>query len=165
MHPSVIKSIVLFRDEYLKQEPGLSILDVGSAEVSNAGPTIRSIFGEVGCKYTGLDIEEAPEVDVVYNGRVMPFEDNSFDAVIATSSFEHIEFFWEVFSEMCRVSRKWIYVNAPSAGNYHAFPVDCWRFYLDSGQALAKWGNVELVKCWIDEESLDWKDFNGIWRK
>jgi hypothetical protein len=31
-----------------------------------------------------------------------------------------------------------LYVNAPSGGEYHAWPVDCYRFYDDAWGALAR---------------------------
>jgi hypothetical protein len=46
------------------------------------------------------------------------------------------------------------YLNAPSNGTYHRYPVDCWRFYPDSGVALSHWGqkngyNTQLIESFV----------------
>jgi SAM-dependent methyltransferase len=68
----------------------------------------------------------------------LPFADGSVDVVLSSSCFEHSEFFWLLFLEILRVLRPegLFYLNAPSNGPFHRYPVDCWRFYPDSGNAL-----------------------------
>ena len=50
------------------------------------------------------------------------------------------------FKEMCRIVKPtgYIYVNAPSAGPYHMYPGDNWRFYSDAGHALAYWSGKQI---------------------
>lgn len=147
-----------------------SILEVGSQAVNgslreHALPTTR---------YVGLDIEEGEGVDIVVEpGKSYPLEDNSFDLVIASSVFEHDPFFWLTFLEMCRITREggYIYINAPSNGAVHRYPQDNWRFYPDSGKALAQWAvsqgsAVTLVESFIAKREADiWNDFVAVFRK
>ena len=48
-----------------------------------------------------------------------------------------------------------LYINAPSNGDYHRYPVDCWRFFPDSGVALQNWANRNGYECAMLES------FNG----
>src|SRR5438045_6522994 len=115
-----------------------SILEVGSQAVNgslreNALPTTR---------YVGIDIEAGAGVDLIVEpGQPFPVEENSFDLGMASSVFEHDPCFWMAFVQMCRATRAggYIYVNAPSNGVIHGYPRDNWRFYPDSGTALARW--------------------------
>ena len=71
----------------------------------------------------------------------LPFADESVDIVVSTSCLEHSEMFWLSFLEMLRVLRPTglLYLNVSSNGNFHRYPVDCWRFYPDSGVAMVCW--------------------------
>ena len=40
-----------------------------------------------------------------------------------------------------------IYTNAPSNAAYHRYSVDCWKFYPDSGKALANWDKRNGYEC------------------
>ena len=147
-----------------------AILEVGSQAVNgslrdNALPTAR---------YVGVDIEEGDGVDLVVKpGGPLPVDDGSFDLVMASSVFEHDPCFWMTFLEMCRTAKNggYIYINAPSNGFVHRFPQDNWRFYPDSGRALAQWAisqgqHVTLVESFVAERDNDvWNDFVAVFRK
>ena len=144
------------------------ILDIGSYDVNGC---LRPLFE--GKKYVGLDKIEGPNVDIVYQDKI-PFDDKSFDIIISTSCFEHDEFFWETFLEMCRVLKPngLIYINAPSNGPYHAYPVDCWRFYKDSYPSLVKWAKKNSYPIILEEQYISeigddgpWADNVGIFKK
>lgn len=147
-----------------------SVLEVGSQSFN--GSLRENAFPST--KYTGLDIEPGDGVDVVAEpGKPLPFEAGSFDLVLASSVFEHDPCFWMTFLEMCRATKDggYIYVNAPSNGFVHRFPQDNWRFYPDSGRALAKWAAsqgqaVTLVESFIADREHDvWNDFVAVFRK
>lgn len=125
------------------------MLDVGSRDVN--GSYKELIRGE----YIGIDVQPGENVDIVLNNPyVFPFKGNKFDLCLSGQAFEHIEFFWLTFSEMCRVGRH-VIVIAPSTQKYHAHPIDCWRFYKDSMPALAKWAGVKLLEHDVDEKRGD----------
>jgi hypothetical protein len=150
--------------------PSAKVLDVGGLDVNG---TLRSTVPS-GWEYVSTDIAAGPGVDVVLDdSHVLPFGEDSFDAVVSTSVFEHDLFFWMTFDEMCRVccSRGYIYLNAPSNGAYHRYPDDCWRFYPDAGVALTRWAaccgkQITLCESFVAHDFEDmWNDFVGIFRK
>lgn len=150
--------------------PNAKILEIGSLNVNGclrdaAAPTTQ---------YIGLDLEEGPSVDhVITPGSDFPVDDDSFDLVMASSVFEHDSRFWDTFVRMCRAARPGghIYVNAPSNGTVHRYPMDCWRFYPDAGLALAEHARsqgleVDLVESFIGNRHSDvWNDFVAVFRK
>jgi hypothetical protein len=80
--------------------------------------------------------------------------------------------FWITFKEMCRIVKNggYIYVQAPSKGPYHAYPIDNWRFYIDSWKCLEQWSNyinypVKLIESYIDKTDDLWHDSVGIYQK
>ena len=124
--------------------------------------------------YIGLDVEPGPGVDVVIKpGAPLPLASDSADIVLASSMLEHDSFFWETFLEMMRVVKPQgvLYINVPSNGKYHRYPIDNWRFYPDSGKALEKWGKrngyvLTLIESFIAERQNDvWNDFVAIFLK
>ena len=144
-----------------------SILEIGSYNVNG---TLKD-FQPKGSKWVGADIESGPGVDlVIANTAALPFEDSSFDYVVASSVFEHDPTFWSTFSEMVRVLKNGgsIYINSPSNGMIHRYPIDVFRFYPDAGKALEKWGQsirpeLRLAESFIgkhDEEP--WNDFCAV---
>jgi SAM-dependent methyltransferase len=117
----------------------INVVEIGSQDVNG---TLRDVCPQ-NFKNIGVDFIKAKNVDVVLEDPyVLPFEDNSIDIVVTSSCFEHSEFFWIVYLEIMRILKPkgLLYINAPSRGDYHRYPVDCWRFYPDSGIALSNWG-------------------------
>ena len=166
MHETALINAQRFKNKYLKLTADTTVVDIGSYDVNG---TLKPLFA--GSKYIGLDQSAGPNVDVVAQATNTPFADSSVDVIVSTSCFEHDECFWETFLEMCRILKPGgiIYVNAPSAGPYHGFPGDCWRFYKDSWKALCTYANrksysMTLLESYIDE-SGGWKDSIGIFKK
>lgn len=131
MHDSALRIGRKFLDLYFLEHM-TSVLEIGSANV-NGG--LRDTKPDR-ATWIGVDLEPGPGVDVVVSpGQRLPFEDNYFDLVIASSVFEHDLKFWETISEMARVVKDdgLIYINAPSNGAFHRYPFDAFRFYPDAG--------------------------------
>ena len=61
MHKSSLARMKWFREEYLSDQRDLKVLDVGSYNVNGC---YKEIFTEYGHRYTGLDIENGPNVDI-----------------------------------------------------------------------------------------------------
>ncbi len=150
--------------------PNAAVLEVGSLNVNGC---LRDA-AHAGTRYVGIDLEEGPSVDLVLTpGDDFPVEDESFDLVMASSVFEHDSRFWDTFVRMCRAARTGghIYVNAPSNGTVHRYPMDYWRFYPDAGLALADHARaegleVDLVESFIGNRHNDvWNDFVAVFRK
>jgi hypothetical protein len=150
--------------------PNARILDLGAYDVNGS---LRD-HARPGMDYIGADIEAGPGVDVVVKpGKRLPFDDESFDLVVASSVFEHDSAFWDTFAELVRVVRKGghIYINVPSNGGFHRYPEDHWRFYPDSGLALERWAKkckrpVKLIESFISEQhDANWNDFCAIFAR
>ena len=170
MHDGAMQFAKQFFDLYVENDEAIKIVDVGAHDVNGS---LRSVAPR-NCEYVGVDFVSGKGVDVVLRDPYsLPFEDNSIDACVCSSCFEHSEFFWLLFNELLRILKPdgVLYVNAPSNGVFHRFPVDCWRFYPDSGIALESWGRrsgyaVILAESFIGPKQKEgWKDFVGIFVK
>ena len=138
VHKTAVKNAKLFFDAYVAPLGHVTVVEIGSQDVNGS---IRPAFGD-GVNYVGVDFAAAKGVDVVLEDPyTLPFADNEIDVIVSSSCFEQSEFFWLTFVEGVRILRPGgvFYLNAPSNGPVHGYPVDCWRFYPDAGRALAKW--------------------------
>jgi len=170
MHDTAMMYGKHFFSTYLKDAKGLKIIDIGSQDVNGSLKSVAPKDNE----YIGLDFVEGKGVDVILTDPyVLPFEDSSVDVVVSSSCYEHSEFFWLSFNEALRILKPsgLLYINVPSNGAYHRFPVDCWRFYPDSGIALQNWGNRSGYACALLESFIGirkndiWHDFVGVFVK
>jgi SAM-dependent methyltransferase len=174
MHDTSLASGACFAMVYGKA--GQTVVDIGGLDVNGS---LRPYFIKQKINYICVDMEAHPSVDIVVKpGEKLPFETGSIDMVISTSCFEHDPCFWITFREMCRIVKPngYIYVSAPSDGNYHCHPGDNWRFYSDAGQALAYWAskqmdNEVLYPVKVEEtfhilkKAEIWTDFVCVWRR
>jgi SAM-dependent methyltransferase len=169
MHKTAEQNAKRFFDNYVNDNK-TDFLEIGSYLSSF---NIRSL-SKNGSKYIGVDLSSGPGVDVVLKDPYqLPFDDNSFDYVISSSCFEHSEFFWLTYLEVIRVLRPngLFYLNAPSNGDFHRFPVDCWRFFPDSGNALSNWSkrngyNTGVIEQYTSNKDSDiWSDYICIFIK
>ncbi|UPY36027.1 methyltransferase domain-containing protein [Sediminicoccus sp. KRV36] len=162
MHDTAMQIGSMFMRNYLSGRPG-RLLDLGGMNVNGS---LRSVAPEHSF-YCGADLSAGNGVDVVIEGGgALPFSDGVFDAVVSSSCFEHDPLFWCTFAEMVRVTRPggYVYINTPSNGEVHRYPLDCWRFYPDSGVALELWAArggtpVRLIESMIAPRRTDqWND-------
>lgn len=169
MHDTAISNIKRFIDTYLKHDkdddpPQKTLIEIGSQSYLDQF-NFRELITSHHIKYIGLDCQAGENVDIVMQDPYkIPMEDHSIDYVISTSCFEHLEFFWLMFLEIMRVLKDGglFYLNAPSNGAFHRFPVDCWRFYPDSANALAKWSKYNGIECEVLEQYTSLRE-NDLW--
>jgi len=174
MHPTATSNfqqfIGTYRDDIAATGKKIRVVEIGSQDVNGS---LRSIVPPE-FDYIGVDFVAGKGVDVVLtNPYVLPFEENFADVVISSSCFEHSEMFWLLFLEILRISKPngLFYLNAPSNGEFHRWPVDCWRFYPDSGRALVAWAkynglNTVLLESYTSTQVGDqWNDFVAIFLK
>lgn len=162
MHLSAHLTGELFFQTYTYDRVPAVIAEIGAA---GPHPVLRS-FAPAGSKYIGVDMVEDKNVDIVVTDPyVLPFTDNSVDVIVSSSCFEHSEFFWLLFNDIMRVLKPngICYLNIPSNGNFHRFPVDCWRFYPDSAKALCKWANRSGYNSTVLESFTTDQTFKDIW--
>jgi len=174
MHPTAMNNCQQFFDSYAGAFAGLAakgdvrVVEIGSQDVNGS---LRSTC-PAAFHYTGVDFCEAAGVDVVLQDPyALPFDDASVDIVLSSSCFEHSEFFWLVYLEVMRCLKPGglFYLNVPSSGDFHRYPVDCWRFYPDSGQALTRWGQRNGISSMLLESYTQlggsWQDYVAVFLK
>jgi len=150
--------------------PTYNVVEIGSQDVNGS---LRSLWS--GVSYIGVDFVEGKGVDVILDDPYkLPFEDASVDVVLSSSVFEHSEMFWVLYLEIMRILKPHglFYLNVPSNGDFHRWPVDCWRFYPDSGKALITWAKRSgmtpaLLESYVSNQSTTdrWNDFVAVYVK
>ena len=174
MHPTAMINAMEFFGAYLKPDhPGYFVIEIGSQVVPGMRGSLRDVCPE-NTEYIGVDFASGDNVDVVLTDPYkLPFADNSVDVCMASSVFEHSEMFWVLFLEILRILKPegLFYLNVPSNGYFHRYPVDCWRFYPDSGGALVNWAvrnglDPVLLESYTSLQKADaWNDFVAVFLK
>ena len=160
MHQTAIQNAVDFFETYKVLDNDL-VVEIGSQDVNGS---IRNVIPS-NVRYIGVDFVAGKGVDVILNDPyVLPFENGSVDRVVCSSCFEHSEMFWVLFLEILRVlkPRGLFYLNVPSNGPFHQYPVDCWRFYPDSGRGLVAWAKRNQYHSALLESYTSKKD-RTVW--
>ncbi len=121
------------------------VLDIGS------GPE------RLGKEFINVDVFPFPEVNIVANATELPFKDNSVDAAVSESMFEHVPDAYIVAKEMVRIIKPggYIYVSAPFIHPYHASPDDFNRWTISGLKHL--FPELEIVKSGV--RSGPWSAF------
>lgn len=161
MHESAFEKVRAFRNAYFEErrDERFRVLDVGSG-CSEGSISCRDLFVPPVFEYVGLDIELGHNVDYVPDDpyRWSELSGESFDVVVSNQVFEHIPFFWITAAEIARVLAPGglALVISPSSGFPHRYPVDCWRFYPDSWNALCDYVGLELLESYR-EHPITWR--------
>jgi SAM-dependent methyltransferase len=172
MHQSAMRFGRLFFDIYCADVKEGVVVDIGSQDVNGS---LKQVCPP-GLKYVGVDYVAGNNVDIVLDDPYrLPLDDGSVDAVVCSSCFEHSELFWLLFLEILRILKPGglFYLNVPSNGLFHRYPVDCWRFYPDSGRALVTWAArnglaIQLLESFVGRQSPvaeGWNDFIAVFQK
>jgi len=95
----------------------------------------KDLFTSVS-EYIGLDYASEghshvdENIDVFYDGKTIPFPDNSFDSVFSSEVFEHVFSLQEILPEISRIIKPGgkLLVTCPFAWEEHEIPVDYARY-------------------------------------
>lgn len=100
------------------------VLDIGAGEVDRYSHHFS--FKE----YVRMDIVSRDGVDIVGSADAIPLPDESFDAVVCTQVFEHLEHPEESATEIFRVLKSggFLLVTAPQMNELHEEPYDFFRY-------------------------------------
>lgn len=134
MHLSALDKMKAFVDTYLAEHKSgsLEILEVGS-RVIPSHISQRNLFENNNWIYKGLDIEDGENVDIVPSNPYdwLEIEDNSFDVVLSSQTFEHIPYFWVTAFEIGRILKDGglAIIIAPTSGTEHRYPLDAFRYF------------------------------------
>src|SRR5262245_39839024 len=170
MHRSAMETGKLFFDTYAVSLSAGTVAEIGALDINGS---LKKVCPP-NLTYTGVDCVPGNGVNVVLDDPYqLPFPDDEFDFVVCSSVFEHSEMFWLLFLEVIRVLRPSgvFYLNVPSNGYFHRYPVDCWRFYPDSGRALVSWArrhqyDLVLLESFIGRQNKEvWNDFVAVFLK
>jgi SAM-dependent methyltransferase len=157
-----MRKMQAFRDTYLVGPT--RVLDVGAMAHENDEIGYRELFGGTDYDYVGLDVAPGKNVDIAVADPFSWVEvrDESYDAVICGQVFEHNPYPWITMAEIARVLRPggFFAMVAPSRGSVHRYPLDCWRFYPDSGAALCSYVGLRSLESFV-EPSDDGRTING----
>jgi len=171
MHSSSFAHMRRLVDNYMVGQENLNIVDIGSWDVNGS---YKPLLTRSGWHYRGIDLSAGPNVDVVMSSPYkLPLASHSVDLLVSGQAFEHVEYFWLTWLEICRVVKPggMIFLIAPSRGPEHRYPQDCWRFYPDGFRALANYGSLQLLEVSTDWEphpapdSAAWGDTVGVFRQ
>jgi SAM-dependent methyltransferase len=174
MHPTALQNCQHFFETYgdaiHANTPNAKVIEIGSQDVNGS---LRNVCPSH-FKYIGVDFVNGKGVDLVLSDPYqLPFDNESVDVMLSSSCFEHSEMFWLLYLEIMRTLKPGglFYLNVPSNGEFHRWPVDCWRFYPDSGRALITWAKrngmkTELLESYTSSQIGDqWNDFVAIFIK
>lgn len=106
------------------------------------------VFLHPSVEHVGIDVFEGPEVDMVYDGKHIPFPDNSFDAILCTQVMEHAEDAEQVRNEIARVLKPGgtLILTVPFTYNEHSAPYDFRRF--------SRYGVVRFFEKQVDIQDV-----------
>ena len=174
MHSTALKNCQQFFEAYgdaiQKNTPNARVVEIGSQDVNGSLRT----FCPANFVYTGVDFVAGKGVDLILDDPYqLPFANESVDVMLSSSCFEHSEMFWLLYLEIMRALKPGglFYMNVPANGEFHRWPVDCWRFYPDSGRALITWAKrngmkAELLESYTSTQIGDqWNDFVAVFVK
>lgn len=135
--------------------------------ISKIAPAIKGDILDLGCgskpyvslfananSYVGADVEasghnhENSRVDVFYDGKVLPFADNQFDAVVCFEVLEHVFNIDEVLGEIRRVLKSdgLLLISVPFAWDEHEVPYDFARYTSYGIRHVLNNNRFEIVK-------------------
>lgn len=143
--------------ELLHDKEIKSVLDVGCGE----GFTLKRLKQKaIGNKFTGIDSskeaielgqKENPDLDLeigdIYN---LKFKDKSYDLVLCTEVFEHLDSPKKALEELKRISKKFILLSVPNEPWFYLFNYTQWG--KDIGH-INSWSKNKFVK-FIKSQSL-----------
>lgn len=135
MHAEALRAMTDLLKRYDGPQPA-SVLDVGSYDVNG---TYRPLVQSLGWHYTGLDVSDGPNVDLVSpHPYRFPLADDTFDIVMTGSTMEHVQAIWLWVPELVRVLRPGGMLAIVTHWQFpeHRYPVDCWRIMPDGMRYL-----------------------------
>lgn len=101
--------------------------------------------------YVGVEVsgnKENLKSDIYYDGITLPFADNTFDSILCTEVFEHVEQLDDVIIELYRVLKPAgrMIVTTPFMCIEHEMPYDFRRFTFNGLINLMKKNNFKILK-------------------
>ena len=131
-----------FRDKYLVS--GMTVLDVGSKRWKNQ-PSYRRVL-EPMCKYTGMDIEQGKNVDIVGYKNLT----GVWNVVVSGQAMEHVNRPWDWLKNLTKYFEKYICIIAPNTCSEHRYPIDTYRYFPDGMRDLFDYAKIKELEIFKD---------------
>lgn len=115
------------------------VLELGTMRSDPAVPTHHAAWMPEGGILVKSDAYDGIDVDVIADAHTLaPFEDSSFDAVIAVSVWEHLSRPWVAAEAVHRVLKPGglVYVCTHQTFPIHGYPSDYFRFTTEAMKVL-----------------------------
>lgn len=140
MHNSSMRLMADFRDRYLGDLKGCTVLDVGAMiPLGGRRLSYRELFGDY--RYTGMDVAPGENVDIVgYEGL------GKYDVVISGQVMEHVCRPWEWLKSLVNHYRYYICIIAPNTWKEHKYPIDTYRYFPDGMRDLFDYAGIIPVE-------------------
>ena len=143
------------------------VLDFGCGEKPYF-PFFEGKFKE----YIGVDISDSPVQNksadyTIKQGERLSFAENSFDFILSTQVFEHLENPQIYANELYRVLKggKTAFISAAFCWEFHPYPNDYWRITPDAYKALFKnFSSIEIIPD-LDTLSSLMQNFNLLFSR
>ena len=141
MHPGSMNLMARFRDSYLSEMKGCSILDVGCRVVKHTQQSYRELFEDY--DYIGMDIEGGDNVDLI------GYDDlTRYDVVISGQTMEHVLHPWDWLKDLNRHFKHYICIIAPNKHPEHLWPVDTYRYFPDGMRDLFDFASIKELEIY-----------------
>jgi len=132
--------------------PAPRVIELGTRRSNPAVSTLHKVWVPHAAEYLGVDYEAGLDVDIVADVHRLSeaVGADSVDAVVSSSTFEHIKYPWVAALEIARVLRPggYVFVQTHQTFCLHAYPHDFWRF--TEGSLSALFGpsvGLEILAC------------------
>jgi len=143
MHSNSIKLMRWFRDKYLQELKGCTVLDIGS----KVGRTSRNatyggrVFFPPDYNYIGMDVVPGRNVTIVGYDNLPVCE-----VVVSGQVMEHVQRPWEWLKNLVQYYTKFICVIAPNTCPEHKFPFDTYRYFTDGMRDLFEYAGIREIE-------------------
>jgi len=130
-HCRQTRALEVITDHYASNAKPKNVLDFGCGVGTSLDFFSKTLAGT---KWTGVDIEESPEVNArtrtdgeffTYDGVNLPFEDSSFELIYSNQVLEHVRYPEKVLAEISRVlTADGVFIGQTSQLEpYHSFSI------------------------------------------
>ena len=145
---------------HVTDAPGKSVVDVGSRDTNGSyrDLIVRASFA----RYTGIDICDGKNVDIVVPERGLWDTVQPADVVISGQCVEHVRRPWRWIKQVESITTAGgvVIIVGPWIWHIHRHPIDCWRILPDGMTALLEEGQFEVIDVGTYEN-----DCYGVGRK
>lgn len=146
-----------YQSEYFK--PGIKVLEIGPSGIPSA---YSLIVGDPSIQWDTIDFASSIFIDTntcnltytIEDPYCFPIPDDTYDIVLSGQVIEHVQEIWKWMEELKRIvkSKGVIFTINPVSWPFHEAPLDCWRIFPSGIEAIAKYSNLEVVKCLFESE-------------